>query len=304
MTTALAVARPHFFEHLFVGGVAVHHRLADLARGAHAHRVEIDGDVFEALRLEHPRHVLAHAAEAAQDDVLALGDRQRGARPRVRSRSSAARVRRAAGAPRACCWRGSPAPAPWPAPPRPAWAARSPDRWPGSAAAASASAMPNSPPTASVTPVRSDLKVESTNRRVAQVATNALTQTIASSSASTSQNSRHNASKSSSMPTEMKNRPSRMSRNGRMTLSTWWLYSVSASIMPARKAPSAMEKPATCEAQAAASATSSTASVNSSRTWQLAMTYSSGRSSQRPAASTSSTEYACRPPPGSERWRR
>ena len=40
-----------------------------------------------------------------------------------------------------------------------------------------------------------------------------------------------------------------MSRNGRMTLSTWWLYSVSASIMPARKAPSAIDRPAICEAQ-------------------------------------------------------
>ena len=76
ITTALAVARPHFFEHLLVGGISVHHRLADLPRGAHPYRIEIDGDVFEALRLQHARHVLAHAAEAAQDDVLALGDRQ------------------------------------------------------------------------------------------------------------------------------------------------------------------------------------------------------------------------------------
>ena len=57
-----------------------------------------------------------------------------------------------------------------------------------------------------------------------------------------------------------------------MTLSTWWLYSVSASIMPARNAPSAIDRPASCEAQAEASATSSTASVNSSRSRLLAMT--------------------------------
>ena len=36
--------------------------------------------------------------------------------------------------------------------------------------------MPNSPPTASVTPVRSALKLESTNRRVANVAMTALMQ--------------------------------------------------------------------------------------------------------------------------------
>ena len=110
--------------------------------------------------------------------------------------------------------------------------------------------MPNSPPTASVTPVRSALKLESTNRRVANAAITALMSTMATSSARMSQNSRHSALKSSSMPTEMKNRPSRMSRNGRMTLSTWWLYSVSASIIPARNAPSAIDRPAICEAQA------------------------------------------------------
>ena len=74
----VGVGETDLLEHLLVGGVAVHHRLADLPRGTHAHRVEIDGDVFEALRLEHARHVLSDAAEAAQDDVLALGHRQRG----------------------------------------------------------------------------------------------------------------------------------------------------------------------------------------------------------------------------------
>ncbi len=134
------------------------------------------------------------------------------------------------------------------------------------------SAMPNSPPTASVTPVRTALKLESTNRRVANEAITALMSTIEISNARITQISRHRAPKSSSMPTEMKNRPSRMSRNGRMTLSTWWLYSVSASIMPARNAPSAIDRPAICEAQADASATSSTASVNSSRSRLLAIT--------------------------------
>ena len=87
-----------------------------------------------------------------------------------------------------------------------------------------------------------------------------------------SQNSRSSALKSSNIPTEMKKRPSRMSRNGRMTLSTWWLYSVSASIIPARNAPRAIDKPAICEAQADASATSNTARVNNSRRRLLAIT--------------------------------
>ncbi len=72
------------------------------------------------------------------------------------------------------------------------------------------------------------------------------------------------------MPTEMKNRPSRMSRNGRMTLSTWWLYSVSASIIPARKAPSATEKPAawarTARANAKPEAATTIVSPRRSRT--------------------------------------
>ena len=88
------------------------------------------------------------------------------------------------------------------------------------------------------------------------------------------------------MPTEMKNRPSRMSRNGRITDSIWWRYSVSASIIPERKAPSAKDSPALCETQAELSTTSSTVRVNSSRSRLCAITWNSGRSSQRPAAST------------------
>ena len=46
------------------------------------------------------------------------------------------------------------------------------------------------------------------------------------------------------MPTVMKNSPSRMSRNGLITASNWWRYSVSASITPARKPPVAIDTPA------------------------------------------------------------
>ena len=74
------------------------------------------------------------------------------------------------------------------------------------------------------------------------------------------------------MPTEMKNSPSRMSRNGRITASIWCRYSVSASIMPARNAPSANDSPAKCDTQAEPSTTSSTVSVNSSRRRLCAIT--------------------------------
>jgi hypothetical protein len=45
------------------------------------------------------------------------------------------------------------------------------------------------------------------------------------------------------MPTVTKNRPSRMSRNGRMSASTWWRYTVSEISMPPTKAPSASDSP-------------------------------------------------------------
>jgi hypothetical protein len=44
------------------------------AGGADARRVKIERDVLEALGFEHAPHVLADAAETAEDDVLALGN--------------------------------------------------------------------------------------------------------------------------------------------------------------------------------------------------------------------------------------
>ncbi len=127
------------------------------------------------------------------------------------------------------------------------------------------SAMPNSPPAAITTPVRSALKLESTNTRVTNAAIVPFTSSMPASRSEMTQNSRNSSRTSSSMPTEMKNRPSSMSRNGRITASTWWRYSVSASIMPARNAPSASDSPARCDTQAELKTTNSTASVNSSR---------------------------------------
>ena len=66
------------------------------------------------------------------------------------------------------------------------------------------------------------------------------------------------------MPTVMKNRPSSTSWKGRMSVSTWCLYSVSATSMPATKAPSASDRPACSVSQARPSVTSSRLSMNSS----------------------------------------
>ena len=66
--------QPDFREQFFIRRIAEHDRVAGLACGADARRVEVERDVFESLRFQHPRHVLADAAEAAQDDVLAPGD--------------------------------------------------------------------------------------------------------------------------------------------------------------------------------------------------------------------------------------
>ena len=47
------------------------------------------------------------------------------------------------------------------------------------------------------------------------------------------------------IPTVMKNRPISRPLNGARSISIWWRYSVSDSSRPARKAPSAVERPAT-----------------------------------------------------------
>ncbi|MCK7496163.1 MAG: hypothetical protein MZW92_38440 [Comamonadaceae bacterium] len=48
------------------------------------------------------------------------------------------------------------------------------------------------------------------------------------------------------MPTEMKNSPSSRPLNGSMSVSSAWRYSELASSTPARKAPSAIDRPASC----------------------------------------------------------
>ena len=62
----------------------------------------------------------------------------------------------------------------------------------------------------------------------------------------------------------IKNRPNRTSWKGRMSVSTWCLYSVSEISMPAINAPSARLKPANSVSQARASVISSRLSTNNS----------------------------------------
>ncbi len=62
----------------------------------------------------------------------------------------------------------------------------------------------------------------------------------------------------------MKNSPSSTSWKGRMSVSTWCLYSVSATSIPATKAPSASDSPACSVSQARPSVISSRLSTNSS----------------------------------------
>ena len=84
------------------------------------------------------------------------------------------------------------------------------------------------------------------------------------------------------MPTVMKNSPSRTSWNGRMSVSTWCLNSVSAISMPATNAPSASDKPARWVSQARPSVTSSRLRTNSSSLFLRATSVSHQRMTTRP----------------------
>ena len=63
------------------------------------------------------------------------------------------------------------------------------------------------------------------------------------------------------MPTAMKNRPSSRPLNGSMSVSSSRRYSLSASSTPARKAPSAIDRPTACISAAVATTSSSDAAV-------------------------------------------
>ncbi len=88
--------------------------------------------------------------------------------------------------------------------------------------------------------------------------------------------------KSMLIPTAMKNRPSSRPLNGSMSVSSSRRYSLSASSTPARKAPSAIDRPTNCISAAIATISSSDAAVNISGVLLLAIQRSRGRSSRRP----------------------
>jgi len=73
---ACAIPPPDVFQHLDLAGVAINDRIAGLPAGANAVRIQFEGNEFEARLFEHPRNILPYAAETADDDVFAPGDRQ------------------------------------------------------------------------------------------------------------------------------------------------------------------------------------------------------------------------------------
>ena len=84
------------------------------------------------------------------------------------------------------------------------------------------------------------------------------------------------------MPTAMKKRPSRRPLNGSISVSSSRRYSLSASSTPARKAPSAIDRPTASISAAVATTSSSEAAVKISGVSLRAIQRSIGRSSKRP----------------------
>ncbi len=112
--------------------------------------------------------------------------------------------------------------------------------------------------------------------------TTAFTARKPNSSASMVQGERISTPKSMVMPTAMKNRPSSRPLNGSRSVSSSRRYSLSASSTPARKAPSAIDRPTASISMAVATTSSSAAAVKISGVRLRAIQRSSGRSSRRP----------------------
>ncbi len=88
------------------------------------------------------------------------------------------------------------------------------------------------------------------------------------------------------MPTAMKNSPSSRPLNGAMSVSSAWRYSELASSTPARKAPSAIDRPAIVISSAMPNTSSSANAVKISRTSAAAISRISGRVRKRPITTT------------------
>ncbi|MCY1224928.1 hypothetical protein D9M72_371060 [compost metagenome] len=104
-----------------------------------------------------------------------------------------------------------------------------------------------------------------------------LATTKAATRPSTSQGERASTAKSIDMPTAMKNRPSSRPLNGSRSASSAWRYSESASSTPARKVPSAIDKPTASIINAMPTTSSSANAVNISRMSVRAIKRSAGR---------------------------
>ncbi len=155
--------------------------------------------------------------------------------------------------------------------------------------ASASSTKPNSPACARYRPVRSDTPVVAPSRRASSVTSASLNSSGSTSSSATSPQWSTTTCQSNDMPMVMKNRPSSTSWKARMSVSTWCLYSVSDTSMPAMKAPSASDSPACSVSQARPSVTSSRFSMNSSSLRRRATSVSHQRITRGPPYSSSPT---------------
>ena len=151
------------------------------------------------------------------------------------------------------------------------------------------STKPNSPACARYSPVRSDVPVVAPVPRASARMMPALSNMGSTSSASTSAQCSMRMCQSSNMPTVMKNSPSSTSWNGRMSVPTWWRYSVSDTSTPAMNAPSARLRPASSVNQARPRVMSSRFSMNSSSLLRRATSVSHQRMNFCPPHSSKPT---------------
>ena len=142
----------------------------------------------------------------------------------------------------------------------------------------------NSPPGPSNKPVSAATGHDSRNSRASSTSTIDLTAINATTLPNTKTGSRSNSRKSMFMPTVKKNRPSSRPLNGATVASIALRYSVSASMSPATKAPSAIDSPAWLAITPAAMITNSAAAIRSSLEPPVATRRNSGRSIVRPNA--------------------
>ena len=151
------------------------------------------------------------------------------------------------------------------------------------------STKPNSPACARNSPERSATPVVAPISRASTRMMTALTSSGTASSASTSAQRSTRMCQSSIMPMVMKNSPSSTSWKGRMSVPTWWRYSVSDTSTPAMNAPSARLRPASSVSQARPRVMSSRFSMNSSSLLRRATRVSHQRMKRCPPVSNSPT---------------